>query len=286
MFRRTVFLFLLCAAAVCGFAQSPYPRLCSYSCPVVATCERANDSFLQCSRRCYVPGTNCRTWYVQCWIEHDEMGTVGRCGESGPWTYSGGGTNADALQECADVDPMTGECLSSPIIIDHAGDGLQLTGPEDGVEFDLDANGFPERTAWTMANGDDGWLALDRDGNGSIDNGGELFGDNTTQPDASARNGYLALGQFDLDANGVIDPRDAVWSQLVVWRDADHDGRSSPTELVSLDDLQILGLELTYRENGRRDQHGNFLRYKAKVLSEKHATTARWSYDVFLRVVR
>ena len=66
-----------------------------------------------------------------------------------------------------------------PIIVDTANDGYHLTSVEDGVRFDLDADGTPELVAWTRPGSDDAFLAIDRNGNGRIDDGTELFGNHT-----------------------------------------------------------------------------------------------------------
>lgn len=230
-------------------------------------CEKKRRAYLatcgceRCSRAIPGPGgfpVAFKTWWCECGEPYGEDG----CG------YSEDGT--------------VNYCDNSPVVIDVQGNGFNLTDAAAGVNFDLRAIGIPIRTAWTEAYSDDAWLVLDRNGDGMINDGSELFGNFTPQPDAPNKNGFLALAEYDKTASGgnsdgQITQADAIFPLLNLWQDINHNGVSESAELHSLSSLGVRSISLDYKEARRRDRFGNEFRYRAKV------NDTRWAYDVFLR---
>jgi len=170
------------------------------------------------------------------------------------------------------------------------GDGFSLTNAQQGVKFDLDIDGVPEQLAWTSSASDDAWLVLDRNGNGVIDNGGELFGNHTSQPEpivGHAKNGFLALAEFDKPEYGGngdarITQADNVFESLRLWQNTNHNGYSEPTELHALASLRLEEIELDFKLSRQTDRYGNFFRYRVKVTDGQDAQMGRWAWDVVL----
>jgi hypothetical protein len=239
------------------------------------------------------------------------------CKETGPWTENdqflpatyctpGGGGEGGGTQPCdceCDAPDLTSGgggggtapscgstgCCVSPIVIDTLGTGFHLTSPAAGVMFDIRSNGHPVQMAWTAADSGNAFLALDRNHNGKIDNGGELFGNLTAQPVSANPNGYLALADFDANHDGIIDWRDPVYKDLLLWVDSNHDGISQPSELFHLWELGVYSISLKYREEPYVDQFGNGFRYRS-VLNPREqdgeSKDGRYTYDVFFHLLR
>jgi hypothetical protein len=186
-----------------------------------------------------------------------------------------------------------------PIIIDVQGNGYSLTSAANGVEFDMAGNGKLARMAWTSAGSDNAFLALDRNGNGVIDNGTELFSNFTPQPQPQpqpaagiGKNGWNALAVYDEPANGGngdgwIDAHDAIYPKLLLWVDRNHDGKSEPNELFTLAQLGIERISLDYTMGGWTDAYGNIFRYRSSVVHQNPYTGEQdAAYDVMLKVAK
>ena len=173
-------------------------------------------------------------------------------------------------------------------MIDVDGNGINLTGQLSGVYFDLNADGRAEKISWTGTGSDDAWLALDRDGNGIIDNGRELFGNMTAPRPENYENGFLELAAWDQteyggNADGQISDRDSVYSDLKLWQDKNHNGISEPGELQSFPDLGLRSIALDYKKASARDRNGNVFKFRSKVIDIKGFQLGRWARDVLLK---
>jgi len=237
-----------------------------------------------CIPECYEPSPSCPCWVPPDWSPGRVMGKPGL---SCPPPATG------AVAERRGSSPLSPdcECSLSPIIIDILGDGFALRDAANGVPFDFNGDGIiGGHLGWTVADSDDAWLVLDRDGNGTIDNGRELFGNATPQDDPPAgekRQGFLALAEYDRPASGgnndgKITNADAIFADLRLWQDTNHNGVSEASELHTFSELGLATLDLDYKESRQTDEFGNQFRYRAKVKDVHGAQLGRWAWDVFL----
>jgi hypothetical protein len=142
---------------------------------------------------------------------------------------------------------------AEPLVLDLDGNGIELTDVRvgQGVRFDLTGDGRAETVSWVSPA--DAVLAYDRNGNGAVDGGNELFGDQH-----GAANGFEELAKFDDNRDGVIDTRDSIFNTLWVWRDTNMDGASGSNELGGLADYGITSISLT-PDNTRETVAGNLI---------------------------
>ncbi len=120
-------------------------------------------------------------------------------------------------------DPATNTC--SPIVFNLANGSYQLTGANDPVLFDISASGTPRRIGWTATGADEAFLWLDRNHNGRVDDGSELFGNATRlQSGQPAPNGFIAPWPNSIPMGmASLMPNDPIWNSLLLWVDRNHD---------------------------------------------------------------
>ncbi len=139
---------------------------------------------------------------------------------------------------------------ADPILVDLNGDGIKTTKLEDGIYFDHGKDGFKESSAWVDEN--DGILAIDKNNNGTIDNGSEIFGDNYIKSDNSkATSGFDALKDLDSNNDGIINSEDESFSQIKILK---GDGT-----LLTLEEAGITSINLNSTESNTTDENGNTL---------------------------
>jgi len=160
-------------------------------------------------------------------------------------------TTQTAAITTAQISHLT---LGTPIILDLDGNGVQTIGIQAGVKFDLFADGNSVRTGWVA--GGDGLLVMDRNADGVINDGSELFGSSTTLASGQrAADGYVALRELDSNQDGVIDRNDFAFADLRLWVDGNSDGVNGSGELHTLDTMGVASISLdavagTQKDNG------------------------------------
>ncbi|MDP3744638.1 MAG: calcium-binding protein, partial [Methylotenera sp.] len=147
-----------------------------------------------------------------------------------------------------------------PLTFDLDNDGLETVGASttNPILFDHDGDGTKNGTGWVKS--DDAMLVLDRNGNGTIDNGRELFGDNTIKSNGQlAADGFDALADMDTNADGVVNASDTQFANLRLWRDLNQDGISQSNELFTLASQNIVGINVASTAHSTTLANGNQL---------------------------
>ena len=130
-----------------------------------------------------------------------------------------------------------------PVVIDLNGNNIVMKSIDEGSNFDLNNDGFAEKTEWIE--NEDGFLVRDLNNNGKIDNGSELIGDNQLLSNGElSKNGLEVLWDMDENKDGYLDSNDSAFSELKIWRDLNGNGKTDKGELVSLSDLNIKRIKL------------------------------------------
>ena len=185
---------------------------------------------------------------------------------------------AESASDSFNVALSTG----SPLVLHLSGTGISLTNVSGtgAAYFDLNADGFRERTGWIGAG--TGLLTIDLNNNGIIDDSSELFGN---RPADSIANGFEALALYDTNSDGVIDENDAQFDDLIVWLD-DGDGFSQPDELYTLASLNITSINLGYSNVSYTVEGNSILQESSFVMNgQNHIIADAWfsfsSMDTF-----
>jgi DNA polymerase III psi subunit len=156
--------------------------------------------------------------------------------------------------------------LASPIALDLDGNGIQTVDASHGVNFDMTATGVAQKVGWVAGN--DGFLVRDVNHDGVVNDGSEMFGTATTlATGGKAKDGFDALQSFDSNHDGVINSHDAVYKELKVWIDANHDGVSQAGEMHSLQSFGVSQLNLNAAHTAVNN-NGNWV-----VLDSTYTTT-------------
>lgn len=256
-------------------------------------------------------GSNCGTWNGQSDHKYYEGGgetslghitrglNAGSCSVGDQCSVATDPGSCAALEpQCQWANNLCSYAPGSPIIIAYGkGAKYELTSMDDGVFFDLDGDGVIDRVAWTKADEEVAFLALDRDGDGRITSGRELFGNHTLP---GAPNGFDALQQMAMASNGgvlrgSVSADDPLFASLLLWTDRNHNGISEPDELRPASEV-LSEIGLGYKLSQRVDPYGNLFTFRGwahirtkpgRNRSESHRDSlerTRFIWDVFFQM--
>ncbi len=173
---------------------------------------------------------------------------------------------------------MPPETPASPLVLDLDGDGVETVGLDANIHFDHAGDGFKELSGFVGA--DDGLLVWDKNGDGQVNSGAELFGNETVLGDGTkADNGFLALADLDSNGDGVFDVNDDKFSELRVFQDKNQNGQADDGELLTLSDAGVQSISLEYSNSSTVDENGNEHRQLGSFITtsgETHSIEDVW----------
>ncbi len=204
-------------------------------------------------------------------------------------------TEWEEEEEACQLDPTcdpNAPCgpFCCPIVIDFDGDDFTFSGGP--VTFDIDNNGVAEHLTWIDGNRGDVFLVMDRNGNGVVDDGSELFGNGTPLSNGFvAPHGYMALQDLDAPSNGgngdgFLSASDHLFTKLQLWHDGNQNAVSESWELKGMPEGGLIWIDLRYSSFSRIDGHGNNLKFLSPALVRRGNRFVRtWAGDVFFKKI-
>lgn len=206
-----------------------------------------------------------------------EPGDIRECGDFG-------------TQSCnlTEGEPAWGSCWEdvggeTPLVLVLPGVELAFE-PAGTAAFDIAASDDAACLSHDWPTAQTPWLAIDLDGNGSIDDGRELFGSGTMlRSHRRAEHGFAALAELDADGDGIITPADPRFGELLLWADHDGDRRSNHSEHTSLAAAGVLGIPVAFHRQTGCDARGNCgIERTAVAVASGEATVVAEVVDVHL----
>ncbi|MBD2784886.1 hypothetical protein ID858_03015 [Xenorhabdus sp. DI] len=164
--------------------------------------------------------------------------------------------DANTVKEIIEQHINEFENKETPLVIDLTGDGITTITENSNIFFDHDNDGIIESSGWIESNS--AFLVWDKNKDGKINNGTELFGNNSILKNGTkADNGFAALADLDDNNDGIFDQSDSLWNSLELWIDYNRDAITDSGELHKLSESGISSINLAYKENGFKDINGN-----------------------------
>ncbi len=158
-----------------------------------------------------------------------------------------------------------------PIVLDFDGDGKSLTEiAENKVRFDMNGDGIADKTGWVEQG--DAFLALDRNGNGKIDDIREI---SFVSDKEGAKTDLEGLAAFDSNADGKLDGEDARFAEFRLWFDNNGNGITDAGELLSLAQAGVTSISLAGTPTGDEVITGRNIVYNTGSFTRANGTTGK-----------